>query len=443
MTDRAHTDAPHRVVVVGGGFGGLQVVRGLRHAPADVTLIDRRNFHLFQPLLYQVATGALSPGEIASPLRGILKRQRNAHVLLGQVTGFDLVGRTVLADLPNGKEGAAIGYDTLVVATGASHAYFGHDEWQEHAPGLKSVEDAFEIRHRILAAFEAAEVEADPARQRAWLTFVVVGGGPTGVELAGQIAEIARDTLARNFRSIDPRNARILLVEANERLLTTFPERLSRRAAQGLERLGVTPTLGRTVVALDAESATIQADAGATERVPARTVIWAAGVEASPLAAALGSATGAAVDRAGRVAVGPYLTLPGQPAVIAIGDMVRVHDADGNALPLPGVAPTAMQQGRYVARLIAARLESRPPRPFVYVDKGNLATIGRLKAVAEIKGLQLSGTPAWLFWLLLHILYLNGLQNRVIVFIRWTVSFLTHGRGARLITGDTHDRADS
>jgi NADH:ubiquinone reductase (H+-translocating) len=442
LTEMRHADAAHRVVIVGGGFGGLQAARGLRRARVEVTLVDRRNFHLFQPLLYQVATGALSPGEIASPLRGILKRQRNAHVVLGEVTSFDLERRQVAVDLAN-HETATLGYETLVVAAGASHAYFGHEEWQEHAPGLKTVEDAVKIRQRILTAFEAAEVEHDPDRRRAWLTFVVVGGGPTGVELAGQIGEIARDTLPSNFRASDPRGARIVLVEANARLLTTFSKTLSTKAARGLERLGVTPALGRTVVALDATSVTLQAADGATSRIPTRTVIWAAGVQASPLAAGLAGATGAELDRAGRVSVGPNLTLKGHPEVIVIGDMARVHDAKGHELSLPGVAPTAMQQGSYVARLIERRLAGAPEEPFGYVDKGSLATIGRRKAVAEIKGIELSGTPAWLIWLLLHIFYLDGLQNRVIVFIRWTVSFATHGRGARLITGKTRDGLDS
>jgi NADH dehydrogenase len=425
---------PHRVVVVGGGFGGLQAVRGLRRAPVEVTLVDRRNFHLFQPLLYQVATGALSAGEIASPLRGILKRQANARVVLGEVSGFDLEHRRVL--LSGDSPAGGLAYDTLVVAAGAGHAYFGHEEWRPLAPGLKTVEDATEIRGRILAAFEAAEVEPDPDRQRAWLTFVVVGSGPTGVELAGQIAEIARDTLRRDFRTIDPRAARILLVEAADRVLTDFPERLSARAARALERLGVTSVLDRVVVDLDSRSVTIQAPDGACERIPARTAIWAAGVRASGLAGMLGAATGANVDRAGRVAVGSDLTLPDHPEVFALGDMVRVHDALGQTQPLPGVAPVAMQEGRYAAKVIRARLRGSERRPFRYIDKGNVATIGRLRAVLEVKGVQLSGTLAWLAYLFVHLFYLVGLQNRVLVCIRWAVSFATRGRGARLITGE-------
>ena len=425
------SDHRHRVVVVGGGFAGLQAVRALRRARVDVTLVDRRNFHLFQPLLYQVATGALTAGEIATPLRGILKRQRNVRVVLGEVRGFDLPRRRVLL------EGNAIDYDTLVVAAGAGHAYFGHDEWRSAAPGLKTLEDAIEIRRRILAAFEAAELETDEARRRAWLTFAVVGGGPTGVELAGQIAEIAHDTLRRDFRSIDPRAARILLVEGADRLLGGFPEPSSGRAARALERLGVTPVLDRPVVDVDREAVTLRCGDGTPQRIPARTVIWAAGVRASGLAETLGRATGAGVDRAGRVSVAPDLTLPGHPEVFALGDMIRVDGAE----PLPGVAPVAMQQGRYAAKAIRARLKDREPRPFRYLDKGNVATIGRLKAVADVRGLRLSGTLAWLIWLFVHLFYLAGLQNRVLVLIRWTASFVTRGRGARLITGESHRAA--
>jgi NADH dehydrogenase len=432
---------PHRVVVVGGGFGGLQAVRGLRRAPVDVTLIDRRNFHLFQPLLYQVATGALSAGEIASPLRGILKHQRNARVVLGEVSGFDLEQRRVLLRHGGSGEEGAIGYDTLVVATGAGHAYFGRDDWRPLAPGLKTLEDATAIRARILAAFEAAEIAPDADRKRALLTFAVVGGGPTGVEMAGQIAEIARDTLRRDFRNIDPRAARILLVEAADRVLTGFPERLSARAARALERLGVTPLLDRSVVDLDSRSITVQGRDGGLERISAHTAIWAAGVRASGLAGMLGQATGARIDRAGRVTVESDLTLRGHAEVFALGDMVQVQDPDGQVAPLPGVAPVAMQQGRYAAKLIRARLNGRERKPFRYIDKGNVATIGRLRAVLDLRGVQLSGTLAWLAYLVVHLFYLVGLQNRVLVFIRWTVSFVTRGRGARLITGQDPDAA--
>jgi NADH dehydrogenase len=430
----------HRVVVVGGGFGGLQAVRKLRRAAVEITLIDRRNFHLFQPLVYQVATGALSPGEIASPLRSVFKRDENVRVLLGEVTGFDLAGRRVLLDrLPDEGETRAIPYDSLIVAGGSSYSYFGHDEWRPFAPDVKSLESALDVRRRILTAFEAAELEQDPGRRSAWLTFVVVGAGPTGVELAGQIAEIARDTLRRDFRTIDTRAARILLVEMAERVLPLFPPRLSERAGRALKGLGVTPLVGRTVVGIDNKSVTIAAGEEERERLPARTVVWAAGVVASELGAALAAESGAELDGAGRVVVGPDLTLPGHPEVIALGDMVQTQDADGNVVPLPGLAPVAMQQGRYAARAIRERLRERQPAPFRYRDKGNLATIGRAKAVADINGLQLSGLLAWLTWLFVHLFYLIGFQNRLLVFIRWTFSFVTRGRGARLITG-THGR---
>jgi NADH:ubiquinone reductase (H+-translocating) len=432
----------HHVVVVGGGFGGLQAVRRLRHASVDVTLIDRRNFHLFQPLVYQVATGALSAGEISSPLRGIFKDDENVSVLLGEVTGFDLTARQVIVDgLPNGDEARKIAYDSLVVAGGSSYSYFGHEEWRRFAPEVKSLESALDVRRRILTAFEAAEVEPDPARRDAWLTFAVVGAGPTGVELAGQIAEIARDTLRGDFRAIDTRAARILLIERDDRVLPLFPPRLSNRATRALEGLGVTPLVGRAVVGIDVDSVTVAGASGEeSERFPARTVVWAAGVVASDIASALAAQSGAALDRAGRVAVGPDLTLPGHPEVIALGDMVQVHDAEGRPLQLPGLAPVAMQQGRYAARAIGTRLRGEEPPPFRYVDKGNLATIGRAKAVADIKGLQLSGFIAWLTWLFVHLFYLIGLQNRILVFIRWTFSFVTRGRGARIIAWPPESR---
>ena len=427
---------------MGGGFGGLQAVRKLRHAQVDVTLIDRRNFHLFQPLVYQVATGALSAGEISSPLRGIFKDDENVRVLLGEVTGLELAARQVIVDsLPNGGDARKIAYDSLVVAGGSSYSYFGHEEWRRFAPEVKSLESALDVRRRILTAFEAAEVEPDPARRDAWLTFAVVGAGPTGVELAGQIAEIARDTLQGDFRAIDTRAARILLIERDDRVLPLFPPKLSNRAARALEGLGVTPLTGRAVVAIDEESVTVAGAAGEeSERFPARTVVWAAGVIASEIASALAAESGAALDRAGRVAVGPDLTLPGHPEVIALGDMVQVHDSEGRPLQLPGVAPVAMQQGRYAARAITTRLRGEEPPPFHYVDKGNLATIGRAKAVADIKGLQLSGFIAWITWLFVHLFYLIGLQNRILVFIRWTFSFVTRGRGARIIAWPPESR---
>jgi NADH dehydrogenase len=427
----------HRVVVVGGGFGGLQATLALRRAPVEVTLVDRRNFHLFQPLTYQVATGALSPGEIAYPLRAILKRHRRARVLLAEVSDFDLGRRELqLRSVDGVPAPASVGYDTLIVSGGSQYSYFGHDEWSEHAAEVKSLESALTVRGRILGAFEAAEMEPDPARRVPWLTFVVVGAGPTGVEMAGQIAELARDTLRGEFRSIDPRNGRILLVEAADRVLTSFPESLSRRAARSLERLGVTLLLGRTVVSVDRDGVTVQGHDGATERIASRTVVWAAGVTASSLAAKLGSLTGAPCDRAGRVIVEPDLTLPGRPDVFALGDMVRVRGSDGQTVALPGTAPVAIQQGRYAARVVRDRLRGHSTPSFRYRDKGNLATIGRASAVADLRGLKLSGLLAWVIWLVVHLWYLVGFQNRVLVFIRWSFSYFNHGRGARLITGE-------
>jgi NADH dehydrogenase len=429
----AHRDA-HRVVVIGGGFGGLQAVRKLRRAPVEVTLVDRRNFHLFQPLTYQVATGALSAGEIAYPLRAIFKRYPNVRVLMAEVADFELDARELRLRPAFGiPTPAAVPYDTLIVAGGSQYSYFGHDEWREHAAEVKSLESALVARTRLLGAFEAAEGESDPDLRAAWLTFVVVGAGPTGVEMAGQIAELARDTLRRDFSAIDPRNGRILLVEAADRVLTTFPPSLSAKAARSLEKLGATVLVGRTVVGVDGESVTIEGGSGPPERIPSRTVIWAAGVTASSLAGRLAELTGAERDRAGRVTVEPDLTLPGHPEVFALGDMVRVRDGGGESVVFPGVAPVAMQQGRYAASVVRDRLRSRQTRPFRYRDKGNLATIGRAAAVADIKGLRLSGAIAWLTWLFVHLWYLVGFQNRILVFIRWAFSFATHGRGARLI----------
>jgi NADH:quinone reductase (non-electrogenic) len=422
----------HRVVVVGGGFGGLQAALRLRRAPVDVTLIDRRNFHLFQPLLYQVAAGAVSAAEVAQPLRSVFRRQQNVSVILGEVTRVDLERRRVLID-GVGDTPAAVAYDTLIVAAGSRYIYFGHDEWRPFAPEIKTLEGALDTRRRILRAFEAAELERDPARRAAWLTFVVVGAGPTGVEIAGQIAEIARETLRRDFRAIDPRDARIVIVDRVERVLATFPVSLSTKAERALQRLGITALLGRTVVGIDDEGVTLQATPGARERVPARTTIWAAGVGASPLAGSLAQPTGAELDRTGRITVEPDLSLPGHPEVLALGDMVRVRTTDGEARALPGIAPVAMQQGRYAARLVRDRLRGAATPPFRYVDKGNLATIGRARAVAEIRGLRLSGLPAWLTWLAIHLFYLIGFQNRLLVLTRWAITFLTRGRGARLI----------
>ena len=416
---------PPKVVVVGGGFGGLSVVRGLRGAPVAVTLVDQRNFHLFQPLLYQVATGGLSPANIAAPLRALVKRQKNARVLLAEATGVDVEGRRLL--LADG----ALPYDVLVVATGARHSYFGRPEWERPAPGLKTLEDATRIRARILAAFEEAEREEDPARRREALTFVVVGAGPTGVELAGALAEIARHTLRDEFRQIDPADARIVLVEGTARVLGSFSSKLSARAARDLARLGIELRTGTLVTEVGSQGVLLRRG-DATEEIAARTILWAAGVEGSPLGRLLARAAGAEIDRAGRVVVTPDLTLPGRPELFVIGDLALLPGPSGR--PLPGVAPVAMQEGRHVARTIRDRLEGRPPRPFRYVDKGSLATIGRASAVAEIGGLRFGGYPAWLAWLFVHLLYIVQFGNRVLVLVQWAWSYLTWARSARLIT---------
>ena len=419
-----------RVVVVGGGFGGLAVAKGLRRAECDVTLVDRQNYHLFQPLAYQVATGALSAPEIATPLRRILRRQRNARVLMASVTAIDLERRQVRLDgLANGANGVLLDYDELVVAGGSAYSYFGHDSWAPYAPELKSLSGALELRTRILSAFEAAEVERDEAARRAWLTFVVVGAGPTGVEMAGQIAELARDVLHRELREVDTRGAEVLLVEAGPRVLSSFPESLSRRAERALAKLGVTVRLDTMVVGVQPGGVSLRGTDGTGEEVPARTSVWAAGVTASPLAATLAAAAGLEVDRVGRLTVDPDLTVPGHPEVHALGDMVAVRDGSGGTLALPGVAPVAIQQGRYTARVIRGGSSG----PFRYRDKGNLATIGRSRAVADIKGVRLSGFPAWAIWLAVHITYLIGFENRVLVLTRWAFSYVTRNRGARLI----------
>ena len=429
--------ALHRVVIVGGGFGGLQAALKLARADVQVTLVDRRNFHLFQPLAYQVATGALSPAEVAYPLRAIFKRRRNVRVVLGEVTGFDLEARRVtLAPEVGDTEPRSLPYDTLIVAGGSQYSYFGHDEWAAIAPELKSMESLLDTRRRILSAFEAAELAPDPEQRQAWLTFVVVGAGPTGVEMAGQIGEIARDTLRNEFREIETAGARILLAEGGDRVLAGFPPSLSTKAERDLLDLGVTTLTRHLVVELDETSVTMQTPEGERMTVPARTVIWAAGVTASPLARMLGDASGAERDHAGRLLVEPDLTVRGHPEVFAIGDMVRADT------PILGVAPVAMQQGRYAARAVTHRLAGRPMPPFHYFDKGNVATIGRARAVADLHRVRLSGFPAWIFWLAVHLWYLVGFQNRVLVFIRWLFSFFTRGRGARLITGEatSHER---
>jgi NADH:ubiquinone reductase (H+-translocating) len=424
----------HRVVVIGGGFGGLQTVRRLRHSPVEVTLIDCRNYHLFQPLTYQVATGALSPGEIAYPLRAIFKSYPNVRVVLAEVTGFDLDAREVLlAEQPDVDAPRSVPYDTLVVAGGSSYSYFGHDDWREFAAEVKTLESAKTVRSEILAAFERAELTIDPDTRAAEMTFVIVGAGPTGVEMSGQIGELARDTLRHDFRNIDSRAAKVLLIDTGDRILAAFPPSLSAKAAASLRRLGVTPMVDRTVVDISRHSVTIAGPDGVHEQIEARTIIWAAGVTASGLAGELGRLAGAEVDKAGRVTVEKDLTLAGHPEVIALGDMVRVRAPSGAVQTLPGLAPVAIQQGHYAAGLIRARLQGRSTRPFRYLDKGNVATIGRGEAVADLRGIKLSGLPAFIVWLFVHLYYLIGFQSRLLVMIQWAFSFFTHGRGARLI----------
>jgi NADH:quinone reductase (non-electrogenic) len=428
----------HRVVVVGGGFGGLQAALKLARQPVDITLVDRRNFHLFQPLVYQVATGALSPAEISYPLRRVFRRHHNVRVLLAEVTDVDLDAQLVRVRPGAGEPACdAVPFDTLIVAAGSHYNYFRHDHWQQLAPDLKSLESAVEIRARILRAFEAAELEADPKRRTPWLTFVIVGAGPTGVEMAGQIAEIARD-LRADFQSLDSRQARILLVEAGDRVLSAFPPALSAKAQRSLSQLGVTILPNLTVVELDARSVTLRDAGGTSQQIPARTVVWAAGVVASSLAGVLAERAGLDVDRAGRVEVLEDLSLPGHPNVLAIGDMIRIRQAGGSSVTLPGLAPVAMQEGRHAARVVRDRLRGRPARRFRYRDKGNLATIGRARAVADIKQIQVSGVVAWVIWLTVHLWYLIGFENRLLVLTRWAFSFIAHGRGARLITDATH-----
>ncbi len=429
--------ARHRIVVVGGGFAGLQAALKLAKRPVELTLVDRRNFHLFQPLAYQVATGALSPSEICYPLRTIFRGRRNVEVVLAEVAGFDLDARRVeLRPVAEGVPApATLEYDSLIVAGGSRYSYFGHDGWHAHAPELKSLEGALDIRSRILTALEAAEWEPDRERRCAWLTFVVVGAGPTGVEMAGQIAEIARDSV-RDFRRADTAAARVLLVEVADRVLTGFPPSLSTSAERSLRKLGVTPLLEHTVTDIDGDAVTTSSPSGEQTRYGARTVVWAAGVAPSGLARVLADADADAgeVDRAGRVVVEEDLTLRGHPEVFALGDMVAIRRGD-ELQTLPGLAPVAMQQGRHAARMLLARLGGRKTQPFHYRDKGNLATIGRARAVADLKGMHLSGAPAWVTWLAVHLWYLIGFQNRLLVLTRWAFSFLTHGRGARLISG--------
>jgi NADH dehydrogenase len=409
MTSRAH------VVVIGGGFGGLAAARRLGRLPVDVTLVDRRNHHVFQPLLYQVATAGLSPAEIAAPIRHILRRQRSTRVLLGEATAIDLATKRVRLD------GSELAFDYLVVAAGATNSFFGHDEWERHAPGLKSIEEALEIRRRALLAFERAEREDDPERRRQWLTFAVIGGGPTGVEMAGAFAEIARHTLAREFRRIDPASARVVLVEAGPRVLPAYPPELSTKARRQLEALGVMVWTGSKVTDVSSEGVQIGAD-----RLAARTVVWAAGLTGSPLARSLG----VPLDRGGRVPVEADLSVPGHPQVFVVGDLAAF---DHGGQVVPGLAPAAMQMGDHAARNVGRALRGEPLRPFRYLDKGTLATIGRRRGIALIGKLQLSGLVAWLAWLGIHIFFLIGFRNRLMVMLEWAWAYVTYDRSARLI----------
>jgi NADH dehydrogenase len=416
----------HHVVIIGGGFGGLSAARKLKHAPVQVTLIDRCNYHLFQPLLYQVATGSLSPANIAEPLRNILKRQANAHVLLAEATRIDAANRRVI--LSDG----VIEYDTLIVAAGSSHTYFGHEEWAKYAPGLKTIDDATEMRSRILLAFEAAERESDPIKLQEWMTFVIVGGGPTGAELAGALGEIARDTLRQNFRDIDPKKTRIVLVEGADRVLPTYPSSLSEAARGMLARLGVTIRTGSIVTDIREHLVTIR-EGNVSEQIPTRTILWAAGVLGSPLGPLLSRDTGAPADKAGRIIVEPDLTVPGHPEIFVVGDLANFSHQTGK--PLPGVAQPAIQQGKYVARAIERRLQGETIPPFHYFDKGNLGVIGRGAAVADLNRLRLSGIPAWLIWIFIHLLYIVEFQNRLLILLQWSWLYVTYDRSARLITG--------
>lgn len=431
----------HRVVIVGGGFGGLYAAKALKRAPVDITVVDRRNFHLFQPLLYQVATGSLSPGEIAEPIRGVLSRQKNTRVFLGEAEDIDPNAKHITL-----KGGEQIPYDSLIVATGSQSSYFGNDQWRPWAPPLKSLEDATTIRHKILLAFEEAERVTDPAERRAWLTFVIVGAGPTGVELSGALGEIAHHTLKHDFRSITPGDARIILLDAAPTLLSAYPEDLQRKAAKSLNKLGVTIELGLMVTGVDGDGVTVKTKSGEERHFEARTVIWAAGVAVSEFGRQLAARTSAPVDRPGHIKVSPDLTVPGYPDIFVVGDLAMAVDKRGK--PLPGVAQVAMQGGDYAAKTIQDRVKGkRDHKPFEYFNKGDLAVIGRAAAVANVFGFHLSGFPAWLVWLFIHILYIIEFQSRILVMIEWGFLYLTYNRGARLITGagdgDAICRADA
>jgi NADH dehydrogenase len=418
----------HRVVILGGGFGGLYAAQALKHAPVDVTLVDRRNYHLFQPLLYQVATGSLSPGEIAAPIRGVLSEQKNATVLLGEAVEIDPRLKRISL-----RDGGTVGYDSLIVATGSQTNYFGHDDWKVWAPGLKTIEDATTMRHKILVAFEAAERITDPDQRRAWLTFVIVGGGATGVELAGALAEIANETLKHDFRSIRPQVARIILVDGGQRILAAFPPDLSRSAEDQLVKLGARARTGLNVTAIDENGVTLKSATGC-EHIASHTVLWAAGVTVSEFARQLAKQTNAETDRGGRLKVTANLSIAQFPDIYVVGDLAYVEGADKKAMP--GVAQAAMQSGAYAAKEIVRKLRNAPEqKAFAYFNKGDLAVIGRAAAVANIFGVHLTGLPAWTVWLLIHLMYLVEFQSRILVLVQWGFLYLTNNRGARLITG--------
>jgi NADH dehydrogenase len=418
----------HHVVILGGGFGGLNAAQKLKRAPVDVTLIDRRNFHLFQPLLYQVATGSLSPGEIAAPLRGVLSRQKNTQVLLGEAADIEPEAKRVIL-----RDGAAFPYDSLIVSTGSQTSYYGNDEWREWAPSLKSVEEATAIRHKILYAFECAERSTSDEEARAWLTFVIVGAGATGMELAGALAEIANETLKNDFRRINPREARILLMEGGPRVLNAFPEELSAKGEKLVSRLGVEVAKGVMVTCIDADGVTYKAG-DESKRLAAKTVLWAGGVTTNAFGRKLGERTHAETDRSGRIKVNPDLTVPGYPDIFIVGDLAFSQGLDGK--PLPGVAQVAIQGGAYAAKTIRARLAGKKDiKPFHYFNKGDMAVIGRAAAVANIFGFHLAGLFAWLTWLFIHLIYIVEFQSRILVFVQWGFEYLTFSRGARLITG--------
>ena len=428
--DLFNMKSSHHVVIVGGGFGGLYAAQSLKNGRLQITLIDRRNFHLFQPLLYQVATGWLSPANIASTLRSVLRHQKNARVLLAEAVDFDVEKREVI--LTDGT----IAYDTLVVATGSDYHYFGNENWRQFAPGLKTIEDATDMRRRIFSAFEAAERSTDSDRARAQLTFMIVGGGPTGVELAGALAEISRDILRADFRNIDRADAKIVLLEAADRILGPYPAELSQKAERFLRDLGVTVQTNTTVSAIEKGAVTLK-QGDALERVPCETVLWAAGVRASPLGEVLAKRSGAQLDRSGRIVVEADLSLPNHPEIFVIGDLANFSHQ--NSRPLPGVAPVAMQQGHYVAELLLRRSRGKAATPFRYNNRGNLAIIGRARAVADLGRIRLAGYWAWLAWLFIHLLYLVEFENRVLVFIQWGWYYFRRNRAARLITENKPD----